>query len=117
MPWLIRFVLYSLMFMGTYWLLRRLRAHVASSFTGGAYSQTAGGRDEADEAAHTESLDPWQVLQLEPGASPDEIHAAYKAQLLKYHPDRVSHLGDEFQQLAHRKTLAIRQAYTILKNH
>ena len=115
MPWLIRFVLYSLMFMGTYWLLRRLRAHVTSSFTGG-YSPGAGG-DEADEAGQTESLDPWQVLQLEPGASPDEIHTAYKAQLLKYHPDRVSHLGDEFQQLAHRKTLAIRQAYTILKNH
>ena len=115
MPWLIRFVLYSLMFMGTYWLLRRLRAHVTSSFTGG-YSPSAGG-DEADEAGQTESLDPWQVLQLEPGASPDEIHTAYKAQLLKYHPDRVSHLGDEFQQLAHRKTLAIRQAYTILKNH
>ena len=116
MPWLIRFVLYSLMFMGTYWLLRRLRAHVASSFTGG-HSQAAGGGDEADEADQTESLDPWQVLQLEPGASPDEIQAAYKAQLLKYHPDRVGHLGDEFQQLAHRKTLAIRQAYTILKNH
>ena len=116
MPWLIRLVLYSLMFMGTYWLLRRLRAHVASSFTGG-YSQAAAGADEADEAGQTESLDPWQVLQLERGASPDEIHTAYKAQLLKYHPDRVSHLGDEFQQLAHRKTLAIRQAYTILKNH
>lgn len=116
MPWLMRFVLYSLIFMGTYWLLRRLRARMASSFTG-AYSEATDGRDEADEAGQTQSLDPWRVLQLEPDASPDEIHAAYKAQLLKYHPDRVSHLGDEFQQLAHRKTLAIRQAYSILKNH
>ena len=116
MPWLMRFVLYSLMFMGTYWLLRRLRAHLASPFTG-AYSQAAGGRDETDETGKAESLDPWQVLEVDPGASPEEIHAAYKAQLLKYHPDRVSHLGGEFQQLAHRKTLAIRQAYTILKKH
>ena len=116
MPWLIRFVLYSLMFMGTYWLLRRLRTHLASSFTG-AYSQATDTGDEATETSKAESLDPWQVLELDPGASSEEIRAAYKAQLLKYHPDRVSHLGDEFQQLAHRKTLAIRQAYTILKNH
>lgn len=116
MPWLMRFVLYSLMFMGTYWLVRRLRSHLASSFSG-SYSQAAGGRDATAGTGKAESLDPWQVLQLQPGASPEEIQAAYKAQLLKYHPDRVSHLGDEFQQLAHRKTLAIRRAYTILKKH
>lgn len=116
MPWLIRFALYSLMFMGTYWLVRRLRAHLASPFSG-AYSQATDPGDETAETSKSEPLDPWQVLQLEPGASPEEIHAAYKAQLLKYHPDRVSHLGDELQQLAHRKTLAIRQAYTILNKH
>ena len=116
MPWLIRLALYSLMFMGTYWLVRRLRARMASSLTG-AYSQANGDGDESAETGRATPLDPWEVLELEPGASLEEIQAAYKAQLLKYHPDRVSHLGDEFQQLAHRKTLAIRQAYTILKNH
>ena len=116
MPWLIRFVLYSLMFIGTYWLVRRLRAHVASSSTG-PYSQTTHDADESAETGRATPLDPWEVLELDPGASSEEIQAAYKAQLLKYHPDRVSHLGDEFQQLAHRKTLAIRQAYTILKKH
>ena len=115
MPWLMRFVLYSLMFMGTYWLVRRLRSHMSSSFNGaGSHRDDAG---EAADTGKTHSLDPWEVLHLEPGASPETIDAAYKAQLLKYHPDRVSHLGDEFQQLAHRKTLAIRQAYTILKRH
>ena len=116
MSWLIRLGLYSLMFMGTYWLVRRLRAHLSSPFTG-AYSQAAGRDDEAAATGKAESVDPWEVLEIEPGASSEEIQAAYKAQLLKYHPDRVSHLGDEFQQLAHRKTLAIRQAYTILKKH
>ena len=115
MPWLMRFVLYSLMFMGTVWLVRRLRGHMTSSFNG-AYSH-ADDDGDTDETGSAEPLDPWQVLHLEPGASADVIDAAYKAQLLKYHPDRVSHLGDEFQQLAHRKTLAIRQAYTILKKH
>ena len=115
MPWLMRFVLYSLMFMGTLWLVRRLRGRMASSFNG-PYAQSP---DEGESAGkgRTERLDPWETLHLEPGASPDMIEAAYKAQLLKYHPDRVSHLGDEFQRLAHDKTLAIRQAYTILKKH
>ena len=116
MAWLIRFGLYSLMFMGTYWLERLLPAYLASPFTG-AYSQGAGHDDEAAAASEAELVDPWEVLEIEPGASSEKIQAAYKAQLLKYHPDRVSHLGDEFQQLAHRKTLAIRQAYTILKKH
>ena len=115
MPWLMRFVLYSLMFAGTLWLVRRLRGHMSSSFNG-AYSHSDDDGD-SDETGKAEPLDPWQVLHLEPGASLDVIEAAYKEQLLKYHPDRVSHLGDEFQKLAHRKTLAIRQAYTILKKH
>jgi hypothetical protein len=55
------------------------------------------------------------VLQITPGASPEEIHAAYTQQLLKYHPDRVAHLGEEFQRLAHRKTQAINHAYALLK--
>ena len=114
MPWLMRLVLYSLMIMGTYWLVRRLRGHFASSFNG-PYSQSED--DGTDESRKAELLDPWEILHLEPGASQEVIDAAYKEQLLKYHPDRVSHLGDEFQRLAHRKTLAIRQAYTILKKH
>ena len=69
-------------------------------------------RETLDHAAV--SADPWQVLQVSPGASQEEIHAAYKQLLFKYHPDRVAHLGDEFQRLAHHKTLAIQQAYAML---
>jgi len=32
----------------------------------------------------------------------------------KYHPDKVTHLGKEFQELAHRKLVAIQRAYEIL---
>lgn len=67
---------------------------------------------EADPAA---PLSPWQVLGVSPGASQEAIHAAYKKLLLQYHPDRVAHLGEELQQLAHRKTLAIQEAYTSLQ--
>jgi Protein of unknown function (DUF1232)/DnaJ domain len=78
-----------------------------------SYLCTATGR-ASSSGPEAGAANPWQVLELSPGASDDEIVAAYKAQLLRYHPDRVAHLGDEFQRLAHRKTLEIQQAYTRL---
>ena len=29
----------------------------------------------------------------------------------EYHPDKVAHLGEELQELAHRKALEIQEAY------
>jgi DnaJ like chaperone protein len=29
----------------------------------------------------------------------------------EYHPDKVAHLGEELQELAHRKVLEIQKAY------
>jgi DnaJ-domain-containing protein 1 len=55
--------------------------------------------------------DPYAVLGVPRGASPDEITRAYREQMKRYHPDRVADLGDELQQVAHRKTLAIQRAY------
>lgn len=100
---------------GLYWFFSTLRT--ATDRAGSPRSQ----RDSAsepgsrlEEEPEVGSANPWHVLELSPGASGDEIAAAYKAQLLKYHPDRVAHLGDEFQRLAHHKTLEIQQAYTRL---
>lgn len=58
--------------------------------------------------------DPYAVLGLRPGASPDEIRAAYRKAVAKYHPDKVAHLGKEFQDLAHWKLLAIQRAHEVL---
>ena len=48
------------------------------------------------------------------GATRDEITRAYREQMKRYHPDRVGGLGDELQQVAHRKTLEIQRAYSEL---
>jgi hypothetical protein len=58
--------------------------------------------------------DPFKILGVEPGASSDEIKAAYRRAVAKYHPDKVTHLGKEFQELAHRKLVAIQRAYETL---
>lgn len=89
---------------GLYWFFSHLRTATGR----------AGSSESQGDSASEPGANPWQVLELSPGASNDEIAAAYKAQLLRYHPDRVAHLGDEFQRLAHTKTLEIQQAYTRL---
>jgi uncharacterized membrane protein YkvA (DUF1232 family) len=54
---------------------------------------------------------PYDVLGIKRGAAPDEITHAYREQMKRYHPDRVADLGEELQQLAHRKTVEIQRAY------
>jgi len=56
-----------------------------------------------------------KVLELVKGATQEQIQAAYREQMKKYHPDKVSHLGNEFQILAEKKTKLINRAYEILK--
>jgi DnaJ-domain-containing protein 1 len=56
------------------------------------------------------------VLGVSEAAGEQEIRAAYRAQLGKYHPDKVTHLGEEFHELASSRTKNIIQAYDYLKN-
>jgi len=55
--------------------------------------------------------DPYDVLQLPRGASQEEIKTAYKRLSGKYHPDKVLHLGEEFQSLAEERFKQIQSAY------
>jgi DnaJ-domain-containing protein 1 len=55
--------------------------------------------------------DPYAVLGVPRGASPDEIARVYREQMKRYHPDRVADLGPELQEVAHQKVLDIRRAY------
>jgi len=62
--------------------------------------------------------DPYSVLGIKRGASVEEIREAYRIAAAKYHPDKVSHLGEEFQELAHQRFVAIQQAYErLMKSH
>jgi len=56
------------------------------------------------------------VLGLSEAAGEQEIRAAYRSQLAKYHPDKVTHLGEEFDELASSRTREIIQAFDYLKN-
>ena len=61
---------------------------------------------------------PCEILGLGPNASKNEIQAAYKQAIKKYHPDKLSHLGEEFSDLANEKFLEIQKAYDeLMKEH
>ncbi len=58
---------------------------------------------------------PYDVLGIGRGASSDEIKSAYKRLANRYHPDKVAHLGEEFQKLAEERFKEIQQAYQELR--
>ncbi|MCA1766225.1 MAG: DnaJ domain-containing protein [Desulfobulbaceae bacterium] len=55
------------------------------------------------------------VLGLKPDAGFDEIRKAYRKLSKEYHPDKVSHLGEEFRRVAEEKMKEINEAYNHLK--
>lgn len=57
---------------------------------------------------------PYEILGIQPGADAETIKKAYHRMAAKYHPDKVSHLGEEFQQLAKEKFQDIQWAYEVL---
>jgi DnaJ like chaperone protein len=53
----------------------------------------------------------YTILEVDPKASDDEVKKAYRRMAMKHHPDRVAHLGDEFQKAASEKFKNVQQAY------
>jgi hypothetical protein len=58
----------------------------------------------------------YEILELEPGASQDEIKQAYKDLAFVWHPDRYSH-NSRLQQKAQDKLKEINYAYEFLKEY
>ncbi len=60
------------------------------------------------------SSDPYEILGVSKDASREEIQKSYRQLANKYHPDKVSHLGEEFKTLAEKRFKEIQQAYQTL---
>ena len=58
---------------------------------------------------------PHDVLEVSPGASREEVSAAYRRLVQQYHPDKVSALGPELRELAEQRMKEINSAYESLK--
>ena len=57
---------------------------------------------------------PYEILGLEKGAREADIRRAFHRLAVQYHPDKVHHLGDEFQKVATQKFKNLQKAYEAL---
>ncbi len=57
---------------------------------------------------------PYEVLGLAPGASGEDIRRAFHRLAVQYHPDKVHHMGEDFQAVAHFKFQELMRAYEAL---
>lgn len=73
-------------------------------------SQSSQSSTKRKENAHT-ITSPYRVLGIAENATMEQVQSAYREAVKKYHPDKVSHLGPEFQELANKKFVEIQQAY------
>ena len=57
----------------------------------------------------------YKILEIEPSATDDEVKKAFRKMAMKYHPDKVSHLGEEFRKSADEKFKKVNEAYEKIK--
>ncbi|HON18040.1 MAG TPA: TerB family tellurite resistance protein [Salinivirgaceae bacterium] len=57
----------------------------------------------------------YEVLEISPTASDEEIKKAYRTMAFKYHPDRVEYLGEDFKKAANERFQKINLAFETIK--
>lgn len=65
---------------------------------------------------HTIESD-YEVLEITATATDDEVKKAYRRMAIKYHPDKVAHLGEDVQKGAKEKFQRLNQAYENVKKY
>lgn len=64
---------------------------------------------------YKDSVSAYKILEVEANSSDDDIKKAYRKMALKYHPDRVSELGEQHAKHAKEMFLKVQEAYEQIK--
>lgn len=68
-------------------------------------------REEGIDWVRSETAVPWyEILDVSPNATEDEVKAAHRDKIKQYHPDRVSSLGDKLRLVAEEESKKINAA-------
>lgn len=59
----------------------------------------------------------YKVLGVEPTATDEEVKKAYRKMAVRYHPDKVAQMGDEYQKGAKEKFQKIQDSYENIKKN
>jgi len=57
----------------------------------------------------------YKILEIDQSSSNEEVKKAYRRMAMKYHPDKVSHLGEEIRKSADEKFTRVNEAYEKIK--
>jgi len=57
----------------------------------------------------------YKILEIEKSSTNEEVKKAYRRMAMRYHPDKVSHLGEEFRKTADDKFKKVNEAYEKIK--
>ena len=57
----------------------------------------------------------YKILEIDKSATDEEVKKAYRKMATKYHPDKVSYLGEEFRNAAKEKFQKLSEAYENIK--
>ncbi|KPK85383.1 MAG: molecular chaperone DnaJ [Bacteroides sp. SM23_62_1] len=57
----------------------------------------------------------YKILEIDKNTTDEEVKKAYRKMAVRYHPDKVSYLGDEFKKVANEKFQKVNEAYEKIK--
>ena len=57
----------------------------------------------------------YKILEINKNSTDNEVKKAYRKMASKFHPDKVHHLGIEFQKMAEEKFKSVNEAYSQIK--
>ena len=57
----------------------------------------------------------YKILEIDPASTNEEVKKAFRRMAVRYHPDKVSHLGEDFRKSAEEKFKKVNEAYDKIK--
>lgn len=57
----------------------------------------------------------YKILEIDPSSTNEDVKKAYRKMAMKYHPDKVSHLGEDIRKSADDKFTMVNEAYEKIK--